>query len=117
MREFTVVVIGALFGSMFAFAVAYLYVAGIRRLGPQVFRTWRVLLLFPVHCLFALSQAAPMLVPVSWLQRMSAPYLADNALFAITLVFGIVGFIPPMTYFFRQWSQLRAAGYWRTAKV
>jgi hypothetical protein len=49
--------------------------------------------LFPVHILFALSQSAPLLLPVKWLQRIGAPFPADDALLAITLLFGVLGFI------------------------
>ncbi len=117
MREFTAVVVGALAGSAFAFAAVFLYIATIRRIGPKLFQTWRRVLLLPVHLLVAFTQAAPILFPLKWLQRLGASYAADDALFALLLVFGIVGLIPPSIYFYTQWSQLEAAGYLRNAKV
>ncbi len=111
MRDLTAVVIGALAGSLFSFAAAFLYIAAIRRIGPKVFQTWRFDLLVPVHIVFAFSQLAPLFVPVGWLQRIGAPFPADHTLFAITLVSGILGLIPPSWYFYRKWSQLQAAGY------
>jgi hypothetical protein len=112
MRDLTAVVIGALAGSLFSFAVAFLYTAAIRRIGPKVFQTWRFDLLVPVHIVFAFSQLAPLLVPAAWLQRNGVPIPpTDHTLFAITLVSGILGLIPPFWYFYRRWSQLQAAGY------
>ncbi len=112
-----IVVLGTLAGSLFSLGTAFLYVASIRSIGPSFFRTWRLLLWFPVHVVFAVSQAAPMLIPIQWLRWAGTAFPLDTALFALTLVFGILGFIPPITYFFRKWRQLRELGYWRTAKV
>jgi hypothetical protein len=111
MRDFAAIVIWALVGSLFSFAVAFLYIAAIRRVGPKAFQTWRFDLLVPVHIAFAFSQLAPLFLPVRWLQHIGAPFLTDHMLFAVTLVFGVVGLIPPSWYFYRKWSELHAEGY------
>ena len=117
MRNLFAVVVGASAGSLFSSICVFLYIGGIRRGGPKLFRTWRILLLFPVHLIFAFSLAAPMFFTLYSLHCVDAPFPLDDALFALALIFGIVGFVPPLTYFFRQWSRLRAEKYWNVAQV
>ncbi|PYL09235.1 MAG: hypothetical protein DME33_04795 [Verrucomicrobia bacterium] len=114
MGHVTAVFLGALIGSAFSFTAAYLYIAGIRRIGPKVFQTWRILLLLPVHFVFAFTLSAPMFFPFFALGVIGASFPLTNAAYALAISFGILGAVPPFTYFFRQWHRLRGAGYWHS---
>src|SRR4051812_10663563 len=109
MKEFSAVVLGVLAGTLFSFIITFLYIAGVRHVGPKVFQSWRILLLLPVHCIVAFSLSAPMLLPLSLLRSISgADPFHDAPLFALLMIFAVSGVGFSSTYFFRQWRRLEA---------
>jgi len=104
--------VGALIGSAFSSIAALAYIAAVRRVGHKVFGSWLIFLWLPVHCIFALILAVPSIFfPFFALRLVEASFPLTNALYAIVMVFGILGLVPPFTYFFRQWQHLQRAGY------
>ena len=50
------------------------------------------------------------------LRLVGASFLLGNTVYAMAMAFGILGLIPPFTYFFRQWHYLRRAGVFAAAE-
>jgi hypothetical protein len=105
-------VIAAFIGSTFSYIAAFAYIVAVRRVGYKVFGSWLIFLWFPVHCIFALILALPSMFFVFFALRLvGASFPLSNTVYAMAMAFGILGLIPPFTYFFRQWHYLRRAGY------
>jgi hypothetical protein len=111
MRDVTTAFFGAFVGSAFSLIAMLVYIAAVRRVGRRVFKSWLLALWFPVHLLFAITLMAPMFFPFYALGIAGASFPLPNALKAVAIVFGSVGLVPPLIYFFRQWYNLQRAGY------
>jgi hypothetical protein len=111
MRDVIAAFCGALMGSAFSLISALAYVAAVRRVGRKVFRSWLLFLWLPVHFIFAFTLSAPMFFPFFAIRFVGASFPLTNALYALAISFGILGAVPPFTYFFRQWRHLEHAGY------
>jgi hypothetical protein len=118
MREVIAAFLGALVGSVFSSIAALAYIAAVRRVGHKVFGSCLIFLWLPVHCIFALILAVPsMFFPFFALRLLGASFPLSNTLYAIVIVFGIFGLIPPFTYFSAGGTIFSAQGICRPQRV
>ena len=111
MRGFIAVSLGAFIGGGFSFAVAYLYIALVRRIGRRVLRSWLIFLWFPVHMVFAFIMVFGVFFPFYALGLVGAVFPLTDALKALAIGFGVVAAAPALVYYFREWHHLRKAGH------
>jgi hypothetical protein len=108
-RDLIAVPLGALVGGGFSFAVAYLYIAIVRRVGRRVLRSWFIFLWFPVHIVFAFAMVFGVFLPFYALSFVGAVFPISDTLKALAIVFGVVAVAPALVYYFREWHHLRKA--------
>jgi hypothetical protein len=111
MREFAVVLFGALIGGAFSLATAFLYIRVVRRVARRVFRSWFGLLWLPIHVVFACTLVAAFIFPYYMLGVIGTAFPLPDALYALTLTLSLAAALPALIYFFRQWNNLQKHGY------